>query len=130
MKPYQVADYLALVGDSIDDIPGVPGIGKKTAAALLAKFDSIEGLFGDLDGVANCGLRGAARLPEKLQASQEQLLVTRQLTQLACELDLPVSDQDLCWRPPSKLELAAFFEAFGLEQAMTRQLQRYDWLED
>jgi 5'-3' exonuclease len=127
---YQVADYLALVGDSIDDIPGVPGIGKKTASALLSQFDSIEGLFADLDGVATCGLRGAAGLPEKLLAFQSQLAVTRQLTELACELELPASEQDLLWRQPSRLELASFFEAFGLDQALATSLQRYDWLVD
>lgn len=130
VKPCQVADYLALVGDSIDDIPGVPGIGKKTAAALLAQFDSIEGLFSDLDAVANCGLRGAASLPDKLRSYQSQLDVTRQLTQLAEDIAVPAEQQDLQWTPPSTRELASFFEAFGLEQALAKNLTRYDWLVD
>ena len=130
VKSYQVADYLALVGDSIDDIPGVPGIGKKTAIALVKQFGSIDDMSSKLDAIAVCGVRGAANLPDKLLAHRSQLDMTRQLTRLACGIELPASDDELRWRSPSRRELAAFFKAFGLDKVMTRQLQRYNWLVD
>lgn len=130
VQPVQVADYLALVGDSVDDIPGVPGIGKKTAAALLLQFGSIDGLFADLDAVAQCGLRGAAGLPDKLQSYASQLQVTRQLTRLACDVAVPGELSEVQWSTPSRLELEAFFDAFGLQQALQGHLRRYDWLRD
>jgi hypothetical protein len=98
--------------------------------ALLRQFNSIEGLFADLEAVANCGLRGAARLPEKLLAHRSQLQITRQLTRLVSELELPAGHKDIAWSKPSRAELGDFFQAFGLEQAMAKQLLRYDWLVD
>ena len=58
----QVADWLALAGDSVDNIPGVPGIGAKTAAALLAEFESLQDIYEHIDAVADLKIRGAARV--------------------------------------------------------------------
>ncbi len=130
VEPWQVADYLALVGDPADDIPGVPGIGKKTAAALLAQFASIDGLYADLTALASCGVRGASGLPDKLQCYREQVAMARRLTLLERTVTVLDSDTALQWAAPSKTELAAFFAAFGLEQALAQQLNQYDWLVD
>ena len=65
VRPERMADYLALTGDSVDNIPGVPGVGPKTAAALLATFASLEELYDGLDRVGSLPIRGAteARRP-------------------------------------------------------------------
>ena len=60
--PTQIPDYLGLAGDAVDDIPGVAGVGAKTAAALLAAFADIDALYADLDGVAALPIRGARTL--------------------------------------------------------------------
>ena len=58
--PELIADFLALTGDAVDNIPGVPGIGKKTAAELFAHFGSLDELYANLERVAGLKLRGAA----------------------------------------------------------------------
>lgn len=84
----QIADYLALAGDSVDNIPGVPGIGAKTAAALLARFDTLDALLARVDEVAFLSsLRGAARCGQQLKLHREQALLCRQLATIA--LDAP-----------------------------------------
>ncbi|MCW5581244.1 MAG: exodeoxyribonuclease IX [Luteimonas sp.] len=79
----QIADYLALCGDAIDNIPGVPGIGAKTAAVLLAHFDSLDALLDRVDEVAFLRFRGAAQAAAKLRLHREQALLCRQLTTIS-----------------------------------------------
>lgn len=83
IRPEQLPARLALTGDSIDDIPGVPGIGERTAAALLAEYDDVEDILGDLRGIAASGRRGAARIADALRTHAPRLRMARQLTALA-----------------------------------------------
>ncbi|HEY0339340.1 MAG TPA: 5'-3' exonuclease H3TH domain-containing protein, partial [Steroidobacteraceae bacterium] len=69
--PELIADFLALTGDSVDNIPGVPGIGKKTAAQLFAVFGSLDELYANLDRVSALKLRGAAAVAARLLAHKE-----------------------------------------------------------
>jgi 5'-3' exonuclease len=87
VHPHQVADYLALCGDSVDNIPGVPGVGAKTAAALLSHFGSLDILLERIDEVAFLRLRGAAACAAKLREHTEQARLYRRLTRIA--LDAP-----------------------------------------
>jgi 5'-3' exonuclease len=87
VHPHQVADYLALCGDAVDNIPGVPGIGAKTAAALLSHFGSLDTLLDRIDEVAFLRLRGAATCAAKLREHAEQARLYRRLTRIA--LDAP-----------------------------------------
>lgn len=88
----QIADYLALCGDAVDNIPGVPGIGAKTAAALLAHFDTLDAVLARVDEIPFLRLRGAASTAAKLRAHREQALLCRQLTTIA--LDAPLTGHD------------------------------------
>ena len=83
IRPEQLAARLALTGDSIDDIPGVPGIGERTAVSLLGQYEDVENILADLPGIAASGRRGAARIAASLDAHAPQLRMARQLTQLA-----------------------------------------------
>ena len=83
VAPEQMADYLALVGDPGDDIPGVPGIGAKTAAQLLQAFESLDQLRYRFDQLSQSGIRGAARISQNLQDNWGQALLARSLVQLA-----------------------------------------------
>lgn len=85
---HQLADYLALTGDAVDNIPGVPGIGAKTAAALLAHFGSLDALLARVEEVPFLRLRGAAACAARLRAHREQALLCRQLATIACEVPL------------------------------------------
>ena len=88
---HQIADYLALTGDSVDNIPGVPGVGPKTAAQLLAHFGTLDALLERVDEVAFLrSIRGAAQVAVKIKANKEQALLWRQLTTIA--LDAPLQD--------------------------------------
>jgi 5'-3' exonuclease len=89
VHPHQVADYLALCGDAVDNIPGVPGVGAKTAAALLAHFGSLDALLDRVDEVPFLRLRGAASCAAKLREHAEAARMYRRLTRIA--LDAPVS---------------------------------------
>lgn len=90
---HQIADYLALTGDAVDNIPGVPGIGAKTAAALLAHFGTLDALLQRVEEVPFLRLRGAATTAAKLRLHREQALLCRQLTTIA--LDAPLGDTAL-----------------------------------
>jgi DNA polymerase I len=89
--PNQITDFLALVGDTVDNIPGVPGIGPKTAARLLRVFEDVEQLYQRLDEVPRLGVRGAARLARTLGEHRDAVMLARRLTALAC--DAPAGDQ-------------------------------------
>jgi 5'-3' exonuclease len=80
VRPDQMADYLALTGDSVDNIPGVPGVGPKTAAALLAHFDNLEAIWERIDEVPRLSLRGAKSLHGKLSEHREAAELARRLT--------------------------------------------------
>lgn len=86
---HQIADYLALTGDAVDNIPGVPGVGARTAAVLLAHFGSLDALLARLDEVPFLRLRGAAGIAARLRQHREQALLWRRLTTIALDAPLP-----------------------------------------
>lgn len=85
VDPARIADVLALTGDSSDNIPGVDGVGNKTAAALINQFGSVEDLLARLDEVANIRVR------EKLAAARDLILANREMVGLDCDLELPLA---------------------------------------
>lgn len=127
VRPSQFADFLALVGDKIDDIPGVPGLGPKSAAALLQRYRDIDAIYADLPGVAGLSLRGAAKLSLKLQEYRDQVLLSRQLTGLHSRVPLSARVKKMQWRPPALIDVYEYLQAFGLGDRMLRQLQRAEW---
>lgn len=86
---HQIADYLALCGDAVDNIPGVSGIGAKSAAVLLAHFGSLDTLLDRIDEVPFLRLRGATTLAARLREQRELALLFRQLTTIACDAPVP-----------------------------------------
>lgn len=86
---HQIADYLALCGDAVDNIPGVSGIGAKSAAVLLAHFGSMDTLLERIDEVPFLRLRGAATMATRLREQREQALLFRRLTTIS--LDAPLA---------------------------------------
>mgnify|MGYP001127695380 FL=1 len=80
VTPRQMADFLALTGDAVDNIPGVPGIGPKSAAALLRHFGDFDNLYDRLDEVPALGIRGAASMHRKLLEHRDAAELARRLT--------------------------------------------------
>lgn len=95
---HHVVDLLALTGDAIDNVPGVPGVGAKTAAALLRHFGDLEGIYQHLDALSDAGIRGAARTAQALQAHRQQVMLARRVLRIHCDVPLKVSAGDLRWR--------------------------------
>lgn len=86
---YQIADYLGLAGDAVDNIPGVPGIGTKTAVALLEHFGSLDALLARVGEVPFLRLRGAASHAKRLREHADMARLSRQLATIACDAPLP-----------------------------------------
>jgi 5'-3' exonuclease len=86
---HQIADYLGLTGDAIDNIPGVPGIGAKTAATLLGHFGSLDALLDKLAEVPFLRLRGGAQHAQRLVEHRELALLSRRLATIDCQAPLP-----------------------------------------
>jgi 5'-3' exonuclease len=124
VMPERMADYLALRGDSVDNIPGVPGIGPKTAAALMRAFASLEELFATPADIARLPLRGAARLPERLQQHREMLFLARTLTRIRCDVPLGADSDALLRGAPDLGLLAAFCASQGFGPMLLRQAER------
>jgi DNA polymerase-1 len=93
--PKQMADYLALTGDAVDNIPGVPGIGPKSAAALLAHFGDLKSLYERLEEVPYLRLRGAKSVHKKLQENRAAAELARQLTLICCTVASALASPDI-----------------------------------
>ncbi|WP_237061841.1 5'-3' exonuclease [Microbulbifer zhoushanensis] len=114
VAPGQIADFLALVGDPGDDIPGVPGVGPKTAAQLLAHYDSVDALLDNPSGVADLPVRGAKGLALKLAEYAGQIAMARRLAALEEGVPLASSARDLCWRGADTELAQSLADEFGI----------------
>ncbi|MEM8549083.1 MAG: 5'-3' exonuclease H3TH domain-containing protein, partial [Pseudomonadota bacterium] len=111
--PEQIADFLALAGDSVDNIPGVPGVGRKTAAALLGHFGTLDVLYANLDQVCNVAVRGAAKLGQRLAEHKDMALLSRELTIIPTDVPLGFDATDLHRRTPDLGALNALCDEAG-----------------
>ena len=99
----QMVDYKGLIGDNSDNLPGVPGIGPKTAAKLLDQYGSLEGIINNLDNLSG-------KLKENISTYKEQALRSKTLATLYLDVDLEYSVEDTLYVEPSKIELRKFYE--------------------
>lgn len=122
VEPQQIVDWLALLGDSVDNIPGVPGVGPKTAADLLKQFGSVAELYRRLPEVKSDRIRAA------LQAAAGAVRRNQELVRLRADLECEFSAGALVERAPDAERLAPLFKRWGfrsmlaeLEASQTRQ---------
>jgi DNA polymerase-1 len=103
VRPDQIVDYLSLVGDSADNIPGVQGVGPKTAARLLQQYESLENVFEHIDDITG-------RLRERLEQGRETVIRYKDL--LKIHVDVPVQEQlyDMQVKPPDTAKLHSLRE--------------------
>lgn len=125
VRPAQVPDFLGLAGDAVDNIPGVKGVGAKTAIALLAQFSSLESLYADLKKVASLRMRGAEALAQRLASGRDSAFLSRTLARLECKVKLrgsSLSGLKLAWPPPKarRRKLMPLLARFGLLRVRKR----------
>ena len=123
VRPDQIADMLAIAGDKIDNIPGVPGIGPATAVRLLRRWEDIDGLFASLDRVPGMQIRGAKRIAELLREHEATVRLARRLTG-ALEAE-PVADEPEAYRrrPADPATLDGCLERLGFAAGRRRWWQ-------
>ncbi|MDA3915256.1 5'-3' exonuclease H3TH domain-containing protein [Oleiagrimonas sp.] len=110
VEPRQVADYLALTGDAVDNIPGVPGIGAKTASALLSHFGDLESLLARIDEVPYLRLRGAAACAKRLREHADTARLFARITRIALDAPVPASPDGLRRRRTDSARLDSLCE--------------------
>lgn len=113
VRPERFADYLALAGDESDNIPGVPGVGHRTAASLMKAFASLDELYDDLERVARLRIRGAGTLGARLAEHREAVYLAQRLTRISCDLPLGVGAEGLVRRAPDLPGLSRLYDGLG-----------------
>ncbi|MCZ6559608.1 MAG: hypothetical protein O6931_01795 [Gammaproteobacteria bacterium] len=124
VHPEQIADFLALTGDSVDNIRGVPGVGAKTAEKLLDRFADLEALYADLDQVQNLSIRGTARIVNALTEHREAAFFARRLTRIACDMDLELDEDSLRWSQPDTAALDTIYGEAGFGPALAAEARK------
>ncbi len=110
IPPELIIDYLALMGDKVDNIPGVPGVGEKTALGLLQGMGGgLDTIYADLERVTTLDFRGAKTLPKKLEANREQAFLSYRLATIKTDCDLPVGLDELHLAEPDRDALKALY---------------------
>jgi 5'-3' exonuclease len=121
VSPERIPDWLALVGDAVDDLPGVPGFGPKSAAAALEAFGGLEAFPADPLLWARAGLRAAARLAGSFGAHRERALEVRELATLMRDVPaLEATLDQLAWRGASAPDFDALCRRLGWGRIATR----------
>ena len=120
VDPTQIADVLALTGDASDNIAGVPGVGAKTAVALISEHGSVENLLANTDAIAN------PRLREKITSSRERIIANREMVRLDEDLPLPLPWSAFQIRPkyPELIQALRTCEFKGLLQEVESEAAR------
>ncbi len=121
VDPSQIPDYLGLIGDTVDNLPGVPGVGPKGASAALRAFGRIEDIPADMEHWEGVSLRGAARVASLVDEHRERALETRRLATLVSDVPgIETGLRALRWRPPHHTVAEELFESLGWDRITTR----------
>lgn len=110
LPPNLIIDYLALMGDKVDNIPGVPGVGEKTALALIQALGGIKDIYQKLDQVPELSIRGAKSLAKKLEDNREMAELSYTLATIKCDVELELDLAALTPTEPDKEKLLALFQ--------------------
>jgi 5'-3' exonuclease len=115
VKPESIPDYLALVGDTADGVPGIPRWGAKSTAIVLARYGHIEAIPDDVEAW-DVKVRGAKALAENLAAQRDDAMLFRRLTTLRTDVPLQESLDDLRWRGADEEALREVCTELGFER--------------
>lgn len=120
IPPRYIIDYLALMGDKVDNIPGVPGVGEKTALALIQNLGGIKDIYDNIDKVSGLGFRGAKTMAPKLEANREKAELSYELATIKTDVELPQKVEELQQGPADTTILRDLFS----------ELEFKSWLAD
>jgi DNA polymerase-1 len=124
VRPEQIPDLLGLQGDTVDNIPGVKGIGTKTAVALLQTFPHLDAIYADLARVATLPLRNAKTLRQKLAMGREAAYLSKRLATIALDAPVVYDLNTLSYRRGVTTEVTSLFENLGF-QRLSQQIMRW-----
>jgi 5'-3' exonuclease len=122
--PARMADFLALMGDAVDNIPGVPGVGRKTAATLLKHFDDLPGLYENIDAVSKLKFRGASFVEGSLREHRDAAFLWRRLTGIARDMPIEVNVEGLRRAAPDLEAIERLYDELGFGRMLRNQAQR------
>ncbi|HDS6886856.1 TPA: DNA polymerase I [Morganella morganii subsp. morganii] len=127
VPPSLIIDYLALMGDSSDNIPGVPGVGEKTAQALLQGLGSLDDIYADLDKIAGLSFRGAKTLAPKMETNKEMAYLSYTLATIKTDVELDCTWDSLVLTEPDLDKLHALFTQYEFKRWIS-DLENGGWL--
>ena len=119
VPPQHIVDYLALMGDKVDNIPGVPKVGEKTAVGLVAGLGSLEDIYANLDKVATLDFRGAKTMAARLEEHKADALLSKTLATIKCDVALDFSLPDIQSSPADTERLLELFRAMEFKAWIT-----------
>lgn len=129
IPPELMIDFLALMGDTSDNIPGVPGVGEKTAQALLQGLGGIDAIYSQLDKVAGLGFRGSKTLAPKLEENKELAYLSYQLATIKTDLELNLDENSLVMQEADFETLYKYFSHYGFKRWLA-ELKSDSWMGD
>ena len=124
--PELIIDYLALMGDKVDNIPGVPGVGEKTAKALLTGVGGLDTLYANLDNIAPLGFRGSKTMAKKLLDNKESAYMSYKLATIKLDVELELAPEQLCKGVPDTDALTELFGKLQFRRWLTEMLDGSD----
>ncbi|MGY0163767.1 DNA polymerase I [Edwardsiella tarda] len=127
VPPELIIDFLALMGDASDNIPGVPGVGEKTAQALLQGIGGLQSIYGDIDRVATLSFRGAKTMGAKLLLNKEKADLSYLLATIKTDVDLALDCDDLAIKPLDSTTLYTLFQRYEFKRWLS-DAQDGSWL--
>ena len=128
VPPALIIDFLAMMGDSSDNIPGVPGVGEKTAQALLQGLGGMQAIYDNLDKVSGLSFRGAKTMAAKLEQNRDVAFLSYQLATIKTDVPLEVSYDQLTVNQPDVETLQTLFARFEFRRWQA-DLQEGKWLQ-
>jgi len=128
IPPSLIIDFLALMGDSSDNIPGVAGVGEKTAQALLQGLGGVKDIYDNLDKVATLTFRGAKTMAAKLEQNKEMAFLSYQLATIKTDVELELTSEQLTVEEPAVEELLGLFRHYEFKRWIV-DLEEGKWLQ-
>ncbi len=116
VPPELIIDFLALMGDASDNIPGVPGVGEKTAQALLQGLGGLDTLYSNLDKIADLSFRGAKTMSAKLEQHKDAAYLSYKLATIKTDVELDITDDQLALRSPDTELLKELFGRYEFKR--------------
>jgi DNA polymerase-1 len=112
IPPELIIDFLGLMGDKVDNIPGVAGVGEKTALGLLQGIGGIDEIYNNLDKIAELPIRGAKKLADKMVANEQEARLSYELATIVLDVELPFEMKDLVMQPSDNELLELYYTEF------------------